>query len=165
MNKWRTQFVFITAMITMQFSLTLLFRLKYEGLLHVTNYGTSFQWKLSDNKQNYNCNDKEKGQVNNSFLQHAVVWTPYMWTYTIEHPHTCLSLRFCLILCSVSMIEVNNLNVTQFLLSRFSSVSSSKPLAPKKKKNYTFNINLIRYFHHVLGYIHILYTCSYFVYI
>ena len=39
----------------------------------------------------------------------------------------------CLILCSVSMIEVNNLNVTQFLLSRFSSVSSSNPLVSKKK--------------------------------
>ena len=84
MNRWRTQFVFLPAMITMRFSWTLFFRLKYEGLLHVTNYGTSFQWKLSDNKQNYNCNDKERGQVNNLFFQQTVVWTPYMWTfYTI----------------------------------------------------------------------------------
>ena len=42
----------------MRFGLTLFVGMKYEELLHVTNYGTSLQWKPSDNKQNYNCNDK-----------------------------------------------------------------------------------------------------------
>jgi hypothetical protein len=65
----------------MQFGLTLFFRLKYDGLLHITNYGTSFQWKLSDNEQNCNCNDKETGQVIFILSTYCSLNTLYVDTY------------------------------------------------------------------------------------